>query len=91
MENGRKRRLRDAKFPLLKPLETFNFEAAPYLDTRLFKDLAGGQYIKEARNVIFLGRSGAGKTHLATALGMEACSQGIRTKFITGFVPLPMS
>ena len=84
MENGRKRRLRDAKFPLLKPLETFNFEAAPDLDTRLLKDLTGGQYIKEARNVIFLGRSGAGKTHLATALGMEACSQGIRTKFITG-------
>jgi len=90
MENGRKRRLRDAKFPLLKPLETFNFEAAPDLDTRLLKYLTGGQYIKEARNVIFLGRSGAGKTHLATALGMEACSQGIRTKFITGCA-LPMS
>ena len=84
MENGRKRRLRDAKFPLLKPLETFKFEAAPDLDTRLIKDLAGGRYIKDARNVIFLGRSGTGKTHLATALGMEACSQGIRTRFVTG-------
>lgn len=84
MENGRKRRLRDAKFPLLKPLETFKFEAAPDLDTRLIKDLAGGQYITEARNVIFLGRSGTGKTHLATALGMEACRQGVRTRFVTG-------
>ena len=84
MENGRKRRLRDAKFPLLKPLEIFKFEAAPDLDTRLIKDLAGGRYIKDARNVIFLGRSGTGKTHLATALGMEACSQGIRTRFVTG-------
>jgi len=84
MENGRKRRLRDAKFPLLKPLEVFKFEAAPDLDTRLIKDLAGGRYIKDARNVIFLGRSGTGKTHLATALGMEACSQGIRTRFVTG-------
>ena len=84
MENGRKRRLRDAKFPLLKPLEIFKFEAAPDLDTRLIKDLAGGRYIKEARNVIFLGRSGTGKTHLATALGMEACRQGIRTRFVTG-------
>jgi len=84
MENGRKRRLRDAKFPLLKPLETFQFEAAPDLDTRLIKDLAGGRYIKEARNVIFLGRSGTGKTHLATALGMEACRQGVRTRFVTG-------
>ncbi len=84
MENGRKRRLRDAKFPLLKPLEIFKFEAAPDLDTRLIKDLAGGRYIKDARNVIFLGRSGTGKTHLATALGMEACRQGIRTRFVTG-------
>ena len=84
MENGRKRRLRDAKFPLLKPLEIFHFEAAPDLDTRLIKELAGGQYIKEARNVIFLGRSGTGKTHLATALGMEACRQGVRTRFVTG-------
>ncbi len=84
MENGRKRRLRDAKFPLLKPLEIFKFEAAPDLDTRLIKDLAEGRYIKDARNVIFLGRSGTGKTHLATALGMEACSQGIRTRFVTG-------
>jgi len=64
MENGRKRRIREARFPLLKPLETFNFEAAPDLDTRLIKELADGQYIKEARNVIFLGRSGTGKTHL---------------------------
>lgn len=84
MENGRKRRLRDAKFPLLKPLEIFKFEAAPDLDTRLIKDLAGGRYIKEAHNVIFLGRSGTGKTHLATALGMEACRQGVRTRFVTG-------
>jgi len=84
MENGRKRRIRDARFPLLKPLETFEFEAAPDLDTRLIKELATGQYIKEARNVIFLGRSGTGKTHLATGLGMAACGQGVRTRFVTG-------
>jgi DNA replication protein DnaC len=84
MENGRKRRIRDAKFPLLKPIETFRFEAAPDLDIRLIKELLAGQYIKETRNVIFLGRSGTGKTHLATALGMEACWQGVRTRFVTG-------
>jgi len=94
MENGRKRRIREARFPLLKPLETFEFEAAPDLDTRLIKELADGQYlsacghaqagIKEARNVIFLGKSGTGKTHLATGLGMAACGQGIRTRFVTG-------
>lgn len=83
-ENGLKRRTRDAKFPLQKPIETFRFEAAPDLDTRLIKGLLSGQYIKEAQNVIFLGCSGTGKTHLATALGMEACRQGIRTRFVTG-------
>jgi DNA replication protein DnaC len=83
MENGRKRRIREAKFPLLKPIESFKFEAAPGLDVRLIKHLLGGQYIKEARNVIFLGKSGAGKTHLATALAMEACRLGVRSRFTT--------
>ena len=84
MENGCKRRIRDAKFPLLKPIETFKFEAAPQLDARLIKELIDGDYLKEARNVIFLGKSGTGKTHLATALAMEACRQGIRSRFTTG-------
>ena len=84
MENGCKRRIHDARFPLIKPIETFQFEAAPDLDVRKIKELLGGQYIQEARNVIFLGRSGTGKTHLATALGMEACRQGVRTRFVTG-------
>ncbi len=83
-ENGRKRRLREAKFPLLKPLEAFNFEAAGDLDVRLIKELSNSEYIKKARNIIFLGKSGTGKTHLATALGMEACKNGIRTRFVTG-------
>ena len=83
-ENGRKRRLREAKFPLLKPLDTFNFDAAGDLDVRLIKELSTSEYIKKARNVIFLGKSGTGKTHLATALGMEACKNGFRTRFLTG-------
>ena len=83
-ENGRKRRLREAKFPLLKPLETFNFDAAPDLDARLIKELSSCEYVKKNRNIIFMGKSGTGKTHLATGLGMEACKQGVRTRFVTG-------
>jgi DNA replication protein DnaC len=83
-ENGRKRRIREAGFPLLKPLETFDFEAAPDLDVRYIQELTTGEYIEEKRNVIFLGKSGTGKTHLATALGMEACTSGYRTRFVTG-------
>lgn len=83
-ENGRKRRLREAKFPLLKPLETFKFEEAQDLDVRLIKELSACEYVKQSRNIIFIGKSGTGKTHLATALGMEACRQGVRTRFVTG-------
>lgn len=84
LENGRKRRLREAKFPLSKPLETFKFEESPDLDVRLIKELSTCEYVKQSRNIIFVGKSGAGKTHLATALGMEACRQGVRTRFVTG-------
>lgn len=82
-ESRMKRRLREAKFPIIKPLETFDLSAASGLDLRLFKSLVTGDYIKEHRNVIFLGRSGTGKTHLATALGIEAARQNYSTRFIT--------
>ena len=77
------RRTREAKFPLVKTLETFDSAAAPELDIRLLRDLAGGGYIREHRNVIFLGRSGTGKTHMATALGIEACKNNFRSRFVT--------
>lgn len=83
-ENGRKKRIKDAGFPLLKPLETFDFESAPELDVRFVRELSTGLFIEEKRNVIFLGKSGTGKTHLSTALGMEACTAGYRTRFVTG-------
>jgi DNA replication protein DnaC len=82
-ENRLTRRIGEAKFPLLKPMETFDLAAVPELDIRLFRDIAGGGYIREHRNVIFLGRSGAGKTHMATALGIEACRNNFRTRFVT--------
>jgi DNA replication protein DnaC len=58
-ENRLKRRLREAKFPLLKTLDTFDYQAAPGLDRRLLHQLASGAYISQHRNVIFLGKSGA--------------------------------
>lgn len=82
-ENRLNRRVREAKFPLMKTLEGFDFGAVPDLDIRVIRDLTGGEYIKEHRNVLFLGRSGTGKTHLATALGVEACRNNYRTKFVS--------
>ena len=81
-ENRLNRRLREAKFPLIKPIETFDLNAVPGLDIRLFRELSACGYIRERKNVIFLGRSGTGKTHMATALGIEACKNNCRTRFI---------
>jgi DNA replication protein DnaC len=82
-ENRLNRRVREAKFPLLKTLEGFDFAAVPDLDIRVIRELAGCEYIKEHRNVIFPGRSGTGKTHLATSLGIEACRNNYRTRFVS--------
>jgi DNA replication protein DnaC len=82
-ESRLNRRLREAKFPLIKPLETFDLSAVPELDLRLFRELTGEGYIKEHRNVIFLGKTGRGKTHMSTALGIEACKNNFRTRFVT--------
>jgi len=81
--NRLKRRIREARFPLLKPLETFDLSAVPELDIRLFRELTSCEYIRERRNVIFLGKSGTGKTHMATALGLEACKNNYLTRFVT--------
>ena len=82
-ENSLARRIRDAKFPLIKTLETFDLSAVPDLDILLIRELAGGDYIREHRNVIFSGHSGAGKTHMATALGIQACKNSFRVRFVT--------
>lgn len=83
-ENRLKRRVREAKFPLVKTLETFDYSAAPGLDLRLMRELETGDYIQEHRNIILLGNSGTGKTHLATGLGVAACREGVVTRFVTG-------
>jgi len=83
-DNRLKRRIRDARFPLIKTMESFDYDAAPDLDRRLIRELMSGAYIQERKNVIFVGKTGTGKTHLATALGLEACRQGVRTCFATG-------
>lgn len=82
-ENSLNRRIREAKFPLVKTLETFDLSAVPDLDIRLIRELSGGDYIRDRRNVIFSGHSGAGKTHMATALGIEACRNNFRVRFVT--------
>jgi DNA replication protein DnaC len=75
------RRVKEAKFPSVKTLEGFDFERSPHLPEVLLRELAQGQYIEEAKPIIFIGEPGTGKTHLACALGYAAAAQGEAVRF----------
>lgn len=81
--NMRKRRLTSARFPLEKTLDSFEFSHLPNLAKEGVLHLAGGDYISKCENVIMVGPTGVGKTHLAIALGTVACGQGRRVRFYT--------
>jgi DNA replication protein DnaC len=75
------RRLKAARFPAPKTLDEFDFAARPSVNKPLLLDLARGDYLTRRENVLFVGPSGTGKTHLATALGLAACAQGKKVRF----------
>ena len=77
------RRIRQAKFPAIKTLETFDFLAIPSVNRKLITDLARCEYVERKENIIALGNSGTGKSHIALALGLAACQKGIATLFTT--------
>jgi DNA replication protein DnaC len=82
-ENAHQKRLRMARFPVIKSLDQFDFTAVPSLNKALVLDLAQGGYLDKRENLILMGNSGTGKTHLATALGLIACQQGRKVRFFT--------
>ncbi|MBA3357720.1 MAG: ATP-binding protein [Pyrinomonadaceae bacterium] len=77
------RRIKEAQFPVLKTIETFHFTAQPTLNEALVRELLRGEYMAKKENVLLVGNPGTGKTHLASALGFAACSQGRRVRFVT--------
>jgi DNA replication protein DnaC len=77
------RRIREAAFPVLKTIETFDFRAQPSINEPLVRELLRGEYLAKRENVLLVGNPGTGKTHLATALGFAACTQGKRVRFTT--------
>ena len=77
------RRIRAARFPAVKSFETFDFAAIPSLNKMLVLELARCEYILRRENVIALGNSGTGKTHVALALGLAACQKGFTVAFTT--------
>jgi DNA replication protein DnaC len=81
--NRIKRGIRQATFPIIKTLENFDFKAIPSLNKQKVLKLMKGEYIQKKQNILLVGSSGVGKTHIATALGYEACRQGQKVKFCT--------
>lgn len=70
------RRLKQANFPKIKTLSMIDYNLAPGLSKELVANLSSCKFIQDKRNVILVGGSGTGKTHLAISLGVEACKLG---------------
>ena len=77
------RRIKAAKFPVAKSLDSFDFKAIPALNKAQVLELARCEWIERRENVIALGPSGTGKTHVALGLGLAACQRGLSTGFTT--------
>jgi DNA replication protein DnaC len=69
-----------AKLPLAKDIDDFAFEGSPVNET-LVRDLAGGDFLAHQRNVVFVGGTGTGKTHLAIAVARACIRAGSRGRF----------
>lgn len=87
-QRAKERRIKAAGFPIIKTLDSFDFKAQPSINQQLVRELMRGEYIDRRENVLLIGNSGTGKTHLATALAYQACAQGLRVRFstVTGLV-----
>lgn len=83
LENGQTRRIKEAKFPLKKYLVDFKRDKYDQIFGPKFEELETLAFIPNKENIILLGTSGAGKTHLAIALGIAACMKGYNVLFAT--------
>ena len=77
------RRIKQARFPVVKSLDSFDFLAIPSLNKLLVLELTRGEFIDRRECVLALGNSGTGKTHIALAIGLAACQKGYRVRFTT--------
>ncbi len=77
------RRIKEAKFPAVKSLDSFDFQALPSLNKPLVLELARSEYVARRENIIAVGNSGTGKTHIALGLGLAACQKGLSVGFVT--------
>jgi DNA replication protein DnaC len=80
-ENRKIRRIKGARFPVLRELADFDFSCVPSLKKQRVLELARGEYLYKAESILLVGSPGLGKTHVATSLALAACRQGHRVRF----------
>ena len=83
IERSINRKMQIAGFPQIKHLEEFDFSYQPQINEKLIRELASLSFLDEAKNILFVGAPGVGKTHLATAFGVKAVQARKRVLFYT--------
>ncbi|MFH1823880.1 MAG: IS21-like element helper ATPase IstB [Candidatus Firestonebacteria bacterium] len=82
-ENGYKKRYSKARLPVYKTIEDFDFSFQPSIDKRVVNDCLTCNFIKEKRNIVFVGNPGTGKSHLSIGIGIKALMKGYKILFVS--------
>lgn len=82
-ENQLRRRMKQASFPMVKTLESFDFAALPNLNKVKVLNLAKGEFVQRKESLFLIGNPGTGKSHLCTAIAVALCHRGYRVRFTT--------
>ena len=82
VEVASKSMIKAAAFPFIKTIDDYDFDFQPKLNKQEILELTSLKFIEELKNIVFLGSSGVGKTHLATSLGIVAAKKRYSTYFI---------
>ncbi len=81
--NQHLRRIRAAKFPVRKTIDSFDIGRLEHVSPALVHELSTGKFIENKENIIMIGNPGTGKTHLSISIGLSACKAGYNVKFFT--------